>query len=54
MILTNCVAFGLSVFPAGGMADAAEHNVLATTFPIYQIVRNVTQGRDEGRSHVAK
>jgi zinc/manganese transport system substrate-binding protein/zinc transport system substrate-binding protein len=45
-MLTVYIAFGLSAFPAAGKADAAEQTVLATTFPIYQIVRNVTQGRD--------
>lgn len=29
-----------------GKAEAAEKKVLATTFPIYQIVRNVAQGRN--------
>ena len=47
-MLTICVAFVLSVSPAVGKAIAAEQTVLAATFPIYQIVRNDTQGRDEG------
>lgn len=45
-MLTICIAIGLSAFQTNGMAAAAEQTVLATTFPIYQIVRNVTQGRD--------
>jgi ABC-type Zn uptake system ZnuABC Zn-binding protein ZnuA len=45
-VLTICIAFGLTVFPAMGKAVAAERTVLATTFPIFQIVRNVTRGRD--------
>jgi len=44
--LTICIAFGLTGFPTLGKAGAAEQTVLATTFPIFQIVRNVTQGRD--------
>lgn len=46
-ILTICFTLGLTVFPSAREANAAEQTVLATTFPIYQIVRNVTQGRDE-------
>ncbi|MBU0990852.1 MAG: metal ABC transporter substrate-binding protein [Proteobacteria bacterium] len=45
-MLTICIAAGLMVFPVLGKAKAAEQTVLATTFPIYQIVRNITQGRD--------
>ncbi|MGQ9663186.1 MAG: metal ABC transporter substrate-binding protein [Kiritimatiellia bacterium] len=45
-ILTVCSAFGLCVSPALEKAQAAERTVLATTFPIYQIVRNVAQGRE--------
>jgi ABC-type Zn uptake system ZnuABC Zn-binding protein ZnuA len=45
-MLTICIAVGLMVFPVLGKAEAAEQTVLATTFPIYQIVRNITQGRD--------
>ena len=45
-ILTICIYSVLTVFPAAENAGAAEKAVLATTFPIYQIVRNVTQGRD--------
>jgi len=45
-MLTICIAFGLTIFPTLGKAGAAEQTVMATTFPIYQIVRNVTQGRD--------
>ena len=46
VLLTICILIGITVFPAMGKADAAEQTVLATTFPIYQIVRNVTLGRD--------
>lgn len=45
-MLTIFIFFGITVFPAMGKADAAEQTVLATTFPIYQIVQNVTHGRD--------
>lgn len=45
-LLIICFAIGLTVFPAAGKAEAAEQSALATTFPIYQIVRNVAQGRD--------
>ena len=45
-MLTICIAFGLTVFPTLGKAGEAEQTVLATTFPIYQIVRNITQGRN--------
>ncbi len=45
-IISICIAFGLIASPTFGKASAAEQTVLATTFPIYQIVRNVTQGRD--------
>ena len=44
--LTICFMICSTFFPALGRASAAEQTVLATTFPIYQIVRNVTQGRD--------
>ncbi len=46
MILTVIVAVGLLIFPAGAKVASAEKNILATTFPIYQIVRNVAHGRD--------
>ncbi len=45
-MLTICIVFGLAVFPVYGKAGAAEQTVLATTFPIYQIVRNVAEGRE--------
>ena len=45
-ILTICIAVGLSLFPIAARAVAAEKTILATTFPIYQITRNVAQGRD--------
>ena len=45
-MLAICIFIGLTVFSALGKAGAAEQTVLATTFPIYQIVRNVTHGRD--------
>ncbi len=37
---------GSSLFSSLGMADERNLSVLSTTFPIYQIVRNVTEGRD--------
>ena len=46
LLITICILFGITLFPTMGKADAAEQTVLATTYPIYQIVRNVTQGRD--------
>ncbi|MEM5786236.1 MAG: zinc ABC transporter substrate-binding protein, partial [Syntrophobacteraceae bacterium] len=45
MLMSSILSL-LSVFPAMGRASAAEQTVLATTFPIYQLVRNVTQGRE--------
>lgn len=45
-MLTICIAFGLAEFSTAGKADAAEQTVLATTFPIYQIMRNVMHGLD--------
>lgn len=45
-ILTICIAVGLSLFPIAARAVAAEKTILATTFPVYQITRNVAQGRD--------
>lgn len=45
-MLAICIAVGLSALSTDGKAAAAEQTVLATTFPIYQIVRNVTQGRE--------
>lgn len=42
-----CIAVtGLILFPITGKAGATEKTILATTFPIYQITRNVAQGRD--------
>ncbi|OPY78688.1 MAG: High-affinity zinc uptake system binding-protein ZnuA precursor [Syntrophorhabdus sp. PtaU1.Bin153] len=46
VMLTICTAFGLTAFPTIGKAGSTEQTVLVTTFPIYQIVRNVTEGRD--------
>lgn len=46
VMLTICFSIGFIGFPALGNAAAAEHSILATTFPIYQIVRNIIQGRD--------
>lgn len=45
-MLAIYIFVGLTVLPIAGKAEAAEQTVLATTFPIYQIVRNVLQGRD--------
>lgn len=46
-MLIICIAFGLTtVSPTLGRAGEGEQTVLATTFPIYQILRNVTEGRD--------
>lgn len=45
-LLTICIFVGLTAFPALGKTGPAEQTVLVTTFPIYQIVRNVTQGRE--------
>jgi len=45
-MLTICSACGLTVWPCLAEQGPGGHSVLATTFPIYQIVRNVTQGRD--------
>lgn len=39
-----CLSVALAASPLEGEAAAGERTVLATTFPIYQIVRNVTQG----------
>lgn len=44
MLITLCIGLGLAVFPPAGKAGATQKTVLVTTFPIYQIVRNVTQG----------
>ena len=44
--ITIFAAFGISTSPVFGKGGGVRHNVLVTTFPIYQIVRNVTQGRD--------
>jgi len=46
LVLLLCNAALAYAEPATVKANAAELTVLATTFPIYQIVRNVTQGRD--------
>lgn len=45
VVIAICIAFGLTGFPTSGKAGAAGQTVLATTFPIYQILRNVTQDR---------
>lgn len=41
-----CLSVALAASSLGKKAAAVERIVLATTFPIYQIVRNVTQGWD--------
>ncbi len=46
VMLAAVTAFVSMAVPAAARAAAAELRVLATTFPIYQIVRNVTRGRD--------
>jgi len=46
ILLMLCSAAVAYAAPATLNANAAELNVLATTFPIYQIARNVTRGRD--------
>ena len=43
-LLGLAILAGLAVPVAA--ADAGAQRVLCTTFPIYQITRNVTQGRD--------
>jgi len=45
-MLTICFIFGFALLSDLGTAQSADKNVLATTFPIYQIVGNVTQGRE--------
>ena len=45
-MLSICIYFALITFPTLGNAVSGELAVLATTFPIYQIVRNVAQNRD--------
>lgn len=42
-----CLIGVLSVFAGNAEAAGKKKNVLVTTFPIYQIVRNVTQGCDD-------
>jgi len=44
--LTLCLIMAVGITPAVSAANTAKQTVLATTFPIYQIVRNVTQGWD--------
>jgi zinc/manganese transport system substrate-binding protein/zinc transport system substrate-binding protein len=46
VMLTICIASVLTVLPTVGKAGATKKTVLVTTFPIYQIVRNVTKGYD--------
>lgn len=46
MVLALCGAAAASAVSVPARSDAAGQTVLATTFPICQIVRNVTQGRD--------
>lgn len=46
-VLTVCSALGLLLFPFSGKARASEQNIVATTFPIYQILKNITQGRNK-------
>ncbi|MGD8959614.1 MAG: zinc ABC transporter substrate-binding protein [Desulfobacteraceae bacterium] len=45
-LLTICLAFGSMLLPPVMRVAAADQTVLVTAFPIFQIVRNVTQGRD--------
>jgi zinc/manganese transport system substrate-binding protein/zinc transport system substrate-binding protein len=45
-IVTFVIVFGSAPSAPPIWAVTNGHTVLATTFPIYQIVRNVTQGRD--------
>lgn len=40
------VIIGSLVFPAWGHADTKKQHILASTFPVFQMVRQVTQGRD--------
>jgi zinc transport system substrate-binding protein len=44
--LIICICLGLAVFASAAKADAKEQTILATTFPIYQIVRQVIKGCD--------
>ena len=44
--LTICTALGISVSQVLGKSEGIKQNILVTTFPIYQIVRNVIQGQD--------
>jgi ABC-type Zn uptake system ZnuABC Zn-binding protein ZnuA len=44
--LTVCLVVAAGMSPAVSATSAAKQTVLATTFPIYQIVRNVTKGWD--------
>lgn len=43
--ITLCMTLGLASFPGTGKADTPVRTVLSTTFPIHQIVRQVTAGR---------
>ncbi len=43
-IIALCIGLGLSSFPGTGQAEA--RHILSTTFPIQQIVLQVTQGRE--------
>lgn len=45
-LLLLCISLGLLVMSTMAKAVQAERTVLVTTFPIYQIVRNVTHGYD--------
>jgi zinc transport system substrate-binding protein len=46
MLTTLWIGLALAVLPSAGEAGATRQTVLVSTFPIYQIVRNVTQSRD--------
>ena len=43
--ITLCMTLGLASCPGTGKADTPVRTVLSTTFPIHQIVRQVTAGR---------
>lgn len=45
-IVISCISIHLSAFTSTGFAETQKLTVLASTFPIYQITRNVTHGRD--------
>ncbi len=45
-LITIFITYGVVLIPTEGKSSAPQKTILATTFPIYQIVRNVTQGLD--------